>query len=151
MVCATNEGLYARVSSHTTNKLKYEHIDMTTGESKAIEMSLDQLELSTNATGGGFYSYICGTAAAVLNFLTTEALTQLLSAGIYVNNYRTTLPMKKGLSSSAAICVLIVNAFDSLLNLNLTTKEIMELAYKGEMMTPSRCGRMDQVDQFMFV
>ena len=32
--------------------------------------------------------------------------------GININNYRTTLPVKKGLSSSAAICVLVARAFN---------------------------------------
>lgn len=52
--------------------------------------------------------------------------------------------MGKGLSSSAAVCVLVVRAFAAVWGLELNTKEIMELAFKGEMHTPSRCGRMDQ-------
>jgi galactokinase len=64
--------------------------------------------------------------------------------GIHINNQRTTLPMKKGLSSSAAVCVLVASAFDRLYDLQLSPPEIMELAYQGEMNTPSQCGRMDQ-------
>jgi galactokinase len=64
--------------------------------------------------------------------------------GLSVHNYRTDLPIKKGLSSSAAICVLTARAFNWIYGLGLTTREEMELAYQGEITTPSRCGRMDQ-------
>jgi hypothetical protein len=52
------------------------------------------------------------------------------SSGIYINNYRTTLPMGKGLSSSAAVCVLVTKCFNEAYGLELTLKEIMETAYK---------------------
>jgi UTP-glucose-1-phosphate uridylyltransferase len=52
--------------------------------------------------------------------------------------------VKKGLSSSAAICVLTARAFNHIYDLKLTVRGEMELAYMGEITTPSRCGRMDQ-------
>jgi UTP-glucose-1-phosphate uridylyltransferase len=52
--------------------------------------------------------------------------------------------VKKGLSSSAAICVLVARAFNHIYDLKLTVRGEMELAYMGEITTPSRCGRMDQ-------
>ena len=61
-----------------------------------------------------------------------------------INNYKTDLPVKKGLSSSAAICVLTARAFNRVYDLKLTVRGEMELAYLGEITTPSRCGRMDQ-------
>lgn len=86
--------------------------------------------------------------------------------GLWIHNYLTTLPMKKGLSSSAAVCVLVVQCFSDFFQLNFPTELVMELAYLGEMNTPSRsdptllqsplrcshsslslcgrCGRMDQ-------
>jgi UTP-glucose-1-phosphate uridylyltransferase len=64
--------------------------------------------------------------------------------GLMINNYRTDLPLKKGLSSSAAICVLAARAFNRVYDLKLTIRGEMELAYQGEITTPSRCGRMDQ-------
>ena len=33
---------------------------------------------------------------------------------------------------------------NQLYGLDMAQKDIMEAAYKGEMWTPSRCGRMDQ-------
>src|SRR3990172_767205 len=56
----------------------------------------------------------------------------------------TDLPIKKGLSSSAAVCVLTARAFNRVFDLKMTTRGEMELAYQGEITTPSRCGRMDQ-------
>jgi UTP-glucose-1-phosphate uridylyltransferase len=64
--------------------------------------------------------------------------------GLVINNYKTDLPVKKGLSSSAAICVLTARAFNRIYDLKLTVRGEMELAYMGEITTPSRCGRMDQ-------
>ena len=59
-----------------------------------------------------------------------------------------TLPMKSGLASSAAICVLVARAFNLLYNLNLNTMGEMNIAYVGELRTSSRCGRLDQACAF---
>jgi galactokinase len=64
--------------------------------------------------------------------------TLLCSRGLRIHNYQTTLPMKKGLSSSAAVCVLVVQCFDAVYDCGMDTSEVMELAYIGEMNTPSR-------------
>jgi UTP-glucose-1-phosphate uridylyltransferase/mevalonate kinase len=61
-----------------------------------------------------------------------------------IDNFKTDLPIKKGLSSSAAICVLTARAFNRIYDLKMTTRGEMEMAYLGEITTPSRCGRMDQ-------
>jgi hypothetical protein len=49
------------------------------------------------ARKGGFWSYAAGTAYRML--IAHHV------GGLEINNHRTTLPMSKGLSSSAAICV----------------------------------------------
>jgi galactokinase len=51
--------------------------------------------------------------------------------GIEIDNYNTTLPMKKGLSSSASFCVLVARAFNVLYNLNYSVRGEMKLAYEG--------------------
>eukprot|EP00955_Chlamydomonas_euryale_P076524 362705-Chlamydomonas_euryale.AAC.6 len=58
----------------------------------------------TEARRGGFWSYVAGTAYRIV--LSHDV------SGIHVDNYRTTLPMAKGLSSSAAVCVLVARAFN---------------------------------------
>ncbi len=59
-----------------------------------------------------------------------------------------TLPLKSGLSSSAAICVLVCRAFNELYGLKLSTMGEMNVAYVGELRTASRCGRLDQACAF---
>ena len=54
------------------------------------------------------------------------------------------LPLKSGLSSSAAICVLVARAFNKLYKLHMNTQGEMQAAFRGEQRTPSRCGRLDQ-------
>jgi UTP-glucose-1-phosphate uridylyltransferase/mevalonate kinase len=92
--------------------------------------------LLDEAQKGGFWSYIAGVAYQVL--------TNYHVRGLVIDNYKTDLPVKKGLSSSAAICVLAARAFNRTYDLKLTIRGEMELAYMGEITTPSRCGRMDQ-------
>jgi UTP-glucose-1-phosphate uridylyltransferase len=92
--------------------------------------------LLEEAQGGGYWSYIAGVAYQVL--------TNYHVRGLVIDNYKTDLPIKKGLSSSAAICVMAARAFNRVYDLKMTTRGEMELAYLGEITTPSRCGRMDQ-------
>jgi galactokinase len=54
------------------------------------------------------------------------------------------LPLRKGVSSSAAVCILVAKAFDAMYRLGLFPHELMEIAYLGEKLTGSQCGRMDQ-------
>jgi mevalonate kinase len=54
------------------------------------------------------------------------------------------LPISRGLSSSAAICVLTARAFNRAHRLDLGVGDEMELAYRGELAAGSQCGRMDQ-------
>ena len=45
--------------------------------------------------------------------------------GVTVDNYLTTLPMKKGLSSSAAVCVLVVRALCLAYGLELSIPQVL--------------------------
>jgi galactokinase len=135
LICGTDQGIYAEVAPHH-NRLV---MAATTpqGESRGPrEVPMEQDALLEEAQHGGFWSYICGVAYQVLLRYQVE--------GLVIRNHRTDLPIQKGLSSSAAICVLAARAFNRLYDLNLTTRGEMELAYQGEITTPSRCGRMDQ-------
>ena len=42
----------------------------------------------------------------------------------------------------------VAQAFNELYDLKLTTRGVMEYAYRGETLTPSQCGRMDQACAF---
>jgi UTP-glucose-1-phosphate uridylyltransferase/mevalonate kinase len=92
--------------------------------------------LLEQAQQGGFFSYACGVAYQVA--------THYHVRGLEIGNHLTDIPIQKGLSSSAAICVLVARAFNRMYDLKMTVRGEMEYAYQGEITTPSRCGRMDQ-------
>ena len=135
VLSGTDQGIYADVEPHATSLV----LSSTTplGERQGpYEIPMEGTALLEEARRGGFWSYVAGVAYQVL--------TQYHVRGLVINNYKTDLPMKKGLSSSAAICVLTARAFNRVYDLKMTIRGEMELAYRGEVTTPSRCGRMDQ-------
>jgi galactokinase len=110
IVCTTNEGLYARVSEHKQGHLHYSFITAT-GEEKSFEASFTD-DLASYAAKGEFFAYVAGTVATLLNmYIKDKNLGEL--KGIRISNYKTTLPLKKGLSSSAAVCTLVAKSFNS--------------------------------------
>ncbi len=135
LITGTDQGIYAKVSPHPTSLV----LTSTDQEGKRlgpVEIPMEPKTLLGEAKKGGFWSYIAGVAYQVL--------TNYHVRGLVIDNYKTDLPIKKGLSSSAAISVLAARAFNRVYDLKLTTRGEMELAYQGEITTPSRCGRMDQ-------
>ena len=131
----TNQGIYAEVKS-CPNQLILQTYCGKGIPQLSYQIPLNSQVLLAEARQGEFFSYVAGVAY--------QCVTSYAVGGLEINNYLTTLPIKKGLSSSAAICVLVARAFNRLYNLNLTIREEMELAYLGERTTPSHCGRMDQ-------
>lgn len=109
---------------------------LTDGTVYHLDMPLDPDALLAVARQGGFFSYAAGTAWYLTTFYQVD--------GIDIDNDETTLPVAKGLSSSAAFCVLVARAYNRVYDLRLTPRAEMEAAYQGEILTPSRCGRMDQ-------
>jgi UTP-glucose-1-phosphate uridylyltransferase/mevalonate kinase len=135
IICGTNQGIYAEVETHPTALV----LSSTTPDGQKIgpyEIPMEPQALMKEAQQGGFWSYIAGVAY--------QALTNYHVRGLVVDNFKTDLPIRKGLSSSAAICVLAARAFNRVYDLKLTVRGEMEMAYQGEITTPSRCGRMDQ-------
>jgi galactokinase len=134
IVSGTNQGLYA-TAEPLDDRVEYVYTD-SKAVRRTLSVSTDPGELRSRAAEGGFFSYVTGVAYQVV--------THHQVGGIRITNTSTTLPIKKGLSSSAAVCVLMARAFNQIYNLRLTTRGEMDLAYRGEITTPSRCGRMDQ-------
>ncbi len=135
LICGTDQGIYAKVEPHPTSLI----LSSTTPDGAIYgphEIPMEPKVLLKEAEAGGFWSYIAGVAY--------QALTNYHVRGLVIDNDKTDLPVKKGLSSSAAICVLAARAFNRIYDLKLTVRGEMELAYAGEITTPSRCGRMDQ-------
>ena len=135
LLVGTNQGIFAKVKKHP-NKLI---ITTTLPDGKVLgphEIDMVPEKLLEIAEEGGFYSYSAGVAYHVLNHYNVQ--------GLEINSYKMDLPIRKGLSSSAANNVLVARAFNKIYDLKLTKRGEMEIAYQGEIMTPSRCGRMDQ-------
>jgi UTP-glucose-1-phosphate uridylyltransferase/mevalonate kinase len=137
LVTFTQEGIYATASK--SDKLTVTSID-SDGNVINAEYNMELKELHKAASEGGFFSYIAGVAAYLMTLSNV--------GGLSIDCTKTTLPQKKGLSSSAAICTLVARAFNRIYGLNLTTRGEMEAAYGGEQLTPSRCGRLDQAVAF---
>ena len=135
LIAGTNQGIYAEVEQHPTSLV----LSSTTPDGTThgpYEIPMEPKALLAEAQRGGFWSYIAGVAYQVL--------THYRVRGLVIHNYQTDMPVKKGLSSSAAICVLTARAFNRVYDLKMTVRGEMEMAYQGEIVTPSRCGRMDQ-------
>jgi UTP-glucose-1-phosphate uridylyltransferase/mevalonate kinase len=135
VLCGTNQGVFADVKPHPS-KLSLRATLPDGSRVGPCELPMERAALLDEAQSGRFFSYAAGVAYQIL--------THYRVGGLEIDNDRTTLPVKKGLSSSAAICVLVARAFNRVYNLKLTTRGEMEYAYQGEITTPSRCGRMDQ-------
>lgn len=130
VVVGTNQGIYAQVNQHP--RLVFQSLH----SSQVLELAMEEGVLLAAAQRNNFHSYVAGVAY--------QALIRYQVGGLAIANYGMDLPLQKGLSSSAAICVLVARAFNQLYDLGLSIAEEMELAYWGERTTPSQCGRMDQ-------
>jgi len=135
IIVPTNQGTYARVKKIDEPIFRFK----TILNEEVMEIKLEKERLLKTAEEGGFFSYIAGVIYEII-----ESYEQCTKHGIEIDNYKTDLPIKSGLSSSASICVLVAEAFNKIYGLGCTKRRIMELAYLGEIATPSRCGRMDQ-------
>lgn len=136
IVTGTEEGIYATV---TKSDVFCVHSEIE-GNEFSFECEMNVEKLKKIASEGDFFSYVAGVASYVCEWYQT--------GGIDVDITRMTLPMKSGLSSSAAICVLVARAYNELYHLKLSTKGTMNIAYWGELRTKSRCGRLDQACAF---
>ncbi len=130
IVTGIEEGIYAK--AYPSDKLIVKNIK----NDQSFECNMDYNKLKKIAEEGGYWSYIAGVAACVKE--------QYNIGGVEIDITKVTIPEKKGLSSSAAICVLVARAFNQIYNLHLNVAGEMNLAYLGEVTTPSRCGKLDQ-------
>jgi UTP-glucose-1-phosphate uridylyltransferase len=132
IVTGVEQGIYANVYANDKFVVK--------NGNDIFECEMDVERLKEIASEGSYYSYMAGVAAYIKEHYNV--------GGIEIEIIKTTLPIKKGLSSSAAICVLVARAFNQLYKLQLNTLGEMNIAYYGEILTPSRCGRLDQACAF---
>ncbi len=134
IVSGIEQGIYAYVEK--ADNFRFRTVMNDGSQTDWIEYPLFVKTLKEEAKKGGFFSYVAGVAAYMMEYYDV--------GGISIDCYKVTLPMKKGLSSSAAVCVMVARAFNILYNLQISVRGEMEAAYRGEIFTPSRCGRLDQ-------
>ena len=139
IVTGIEQGIYAEVEKSSIFEL-YSEAEEISGVWKDFSCRMDETELKRVAKSGSFFCYCAGVASYMLEWYKV--------GGVRIRITSMTLPMKSGLSSSAAICVLVARAFNLLYNLNLNTLGEMNIAYLGELRTSSRCGRLDQACAF---
>lgn len=132
IVSGIEQGIHAIVEKST----EFEVESFLGDETLHYKQKMNVADLRKDAEDGGYFSYMAGTASYMKEHYHVGGVKIILD---WMN-----LPMKRGLSSSAAICVLVAKAFNKLYQLNLSTLGIMQAAYRGEQRTPSRCGRLDQ-------
>lgn len=133
IVTGINLGIYAVVSMSDDFKVTSFNED---GERISFVCAMNYRELKENASNHSIFSYCCGVAAYMYENYHIN--------GVDIKITKADLPMKKGLSSSAAICCLVAKAFNELYGLHISTRGIMQIAYRGELLAGSRCGRLDQ-------
>lgn len=136
IVSGIEQGIHAWIEKSDRFDI-YSFID---NEKIEFHQNLEVKELRNVAIEGGVFSYMAGVASYM------KENYQVGGVKIVIDSM--TMPIKRGLSSSAAVCVLVAKAFNILYNLNMSTYGIMQAAYCGEQRTPSRCGRLDQACAF---
>lgn len=133
IVTGIEQGIYAKVSKSEKFIVDSE-LPIYKGQTFECEMDTDKLKKT--ASEGGFFSYVAGVASYANEYYKVK--------GLHITITKMDMPIKSGLSSSAAICVLVARAFNQLYHLHCNTMGEMFMAYYGEQRTPSRCGRLDQ-------
>ena len=139
IVTGIEQGISAEVEKSSIFEL-YSSAPEIEGVWQDFSCRMDELELKRIAKSGSFFCYCAGVASYMLEWYKV--------GGVRIRITSMSLPIKSGLSSSAAICVLVARAFNLLYNLNLNTLGEMNIAYLGELRTSSRCGRLDQACAF---
>lgn len=139
IVTGIEQGIYAEVEKSSIFEMHNEAPEIA-DVWQDFSCRMNEQELKGVAKSGSFFSYCAGVASYMLEWYQV--------GGVKITLKSMTLPMKSGLSSSAAICVLVARAFNKLYHLNLNTMGEMNIAYVGELRTSSRCGRLDQACAF---
>ena len=133
IVTGIEQGIYAKV---TKSEKFIVDSELPIYSGQKFECEMDTEKLKKTAAEGGFFSYVAGVASYANEYYKVQ--------GLHITITKMDMPIKSGLSSSAAICVLVARAFNQIYHLHCNTMGEMFMAYYGEQRTPSRCGRLDQ-------
>ncbi len=135
IVLLLQQGIHATIKKST--KI---HITSTIGQDLNrliyhLDCEANLSSLEPLITASDLFSY----AASVCHYMITHYDT----GGITISNDETTLPVKKGLASSASFSLLCVKAYNMVYNLNLSIEKQVSIAFHCELLTGSHCGKMD--------
>ena len=139
LIVGTDQGITAAARAEA-GVFDLKQLDAEGHRGRPDRIPADPARLREVALEAGYDSYAAGVASLVLE--------RFPGLGLELKVLSRTLPLKKGLSSSAAICVLTARAYNKVHGLGLSIEQEMELAYQGEILTGSSCGRMDQACAF---
>lgn len=139
IVTGIEQGIYATATESEVFEVTSSAPELD-GVWKDFSCPMELSRLKEIARSDMFFSYCAGVASYMLEWYNV--------GGVHIHLDRMDMPMKSGLSSSAAICVLVCRAFNHIYNLNLNPMGEMNIAYWGELRTSSRCGRLDQACAF---
>lgn len=104
---------------------------------KVFQVGMKIKDLKKHIKVDDYYSYVCSTAYYMMKNYKVN--------GIRIEITSNTLPQKKGVSSSAAICILVCRAFNKVYDLGLSLADEMRIAYESERYIGIKCGKMDQI------
>lgn len=141
LVIGTDQGLSAVARADKTFSVEMQipsPSGQPTGRIRKMDCRWDaQTLLSAAKDEQEFFRYCAGVAYQML-------IDGQARGGLDIRITSMDLPLRRGVSSSAAVCILVARAFDAVYQLGMFPHELMEVAYLGERLTGSQCGRMDQ-------
>ena len=106
-------------------------------KNNSIKVKMNEEDLLKNIESKNYFSYVCSTAYNLLKRYKVK--------GVKITINENTLPQKKGVSSSAAICTITCRAFNKIYDLGLSKEDEMKIAYESERFLGVKCGKMDQI------
>lgn len=141
LVIGTDQGIGATARAAADVKIETlvpDELGRSSGQSRHIHCpgDLDALRAAAQDEDE-FFRHCAGTAYRMMRRADVPG-------GIDLRIHAMDLPLGKGVSSSAAVCILVAQAFDAVYQLGMFPHELMVAAYRGERMTGSQCGMMDQ-------
>jgi mevalonate kinase len=132
IISGTDQG----ISATARDADAFEMTSIASDGTDLFHCAMEENALRRAAASDPFFRYAAGVAA--------EACARYGARGARIDVTDADLPMARGLSSSAAICVLTARALNQVHELGLDIAGEMDLAYRGEIAAGSQCGRMDQ-------
>ena len=118
IVTGIEQGIYAEIEKSPVFKLTSDAPEME-GLWHDFSCRMQEQDLKHVARSGSFFCYCAGVASYMLEWYNV--------GGVHIHIKKMTLPIKSGLSSSAAICVLVARAFNILYKLNITGLSLFSL------------------------